>query len=195
MLTPEISRNFVDRAQPQGWLQVADNLHCQAVALKRSRSGLTTKTDGKGTVQGQWDAQNRSVFLLGGFALENAIKAFLVHENPTWISNGTLSKSLRSHSLTRLQTMSTNVPFKNTMLWVLRDFEAGLDSWARYPSALTAATSTDEGVLSERLWQGYLRVMNAYGRRLVFLLGKMWTGPHGFQGKWTFRGALPLSDR
>src|SRR6516162_9077364 len=29
-----------------------------------------------------WDRVDKSIFLLGGFALENAIKAFLVYENP-----------------------------------------------------------------------------------------------------------------
>jgi hypothetical protein len=189
------NRAFVDRANPHGWLLVADNLHGQAVVLRRNKAGFTRQSDGAGNVIGTWDDQNRSVFLLGGFALENAIKAFLVYENPQWISNGTLAKKLCSHSLTSLHAMSTTIPHKGRMLWVLRDFEAGLESWARYPCARFASTSDDEGVLSDRLWQGYLRVMTAYGRKLVRLLGELWTGPHGFEGKWTFSGSLPLSDK
>ena len=46
---------------------------------------------------------DKSIFLLGGFALENAIKAFLVYENPDWVSGGRLSRNLKTHSLTKLQ--------------------------------------------------------------------------------------------
>jgi hypothetical protein len=126
--------------------------------------------------------------LLGGFALENAIKAFLVYEYPEWISNGKLSKCLRSHSLTALQGQSALVPYKRRYLWVLRQFEDGLESWARYPCALSADASTMEGKLSAKLWDDYLRVMDAYGVRLKKLLSKPWRGPNGFSGRWTFDG-------
>jgi hypothetical protein len=188
-------REFVDRAHPHEWLRVADDLHCQAVAIKRMRRGRTMKQDGDGKLLGQWDIGNRVVFLLAGFALENAIKAFLVYENPGWISNGTLARPLRSHALTSLQAKAKRIPFKGQFRWVLTEFESGLESWARYPCALTASESEDERVLTERLWRGYLRVMKAYGRRLVDLLGRPWPGaPHGYDGRWQFRGVLPLAD-
>ena len=39
---------------------------------------------------GQWAATNKATFLLCAFALENAIKAFLIYEHPAWISDGCL---------------------------------------------------------------------------------------------------------
>ena len=88
--------------------------------------GMTHFSDLRSGDTQTWDNIDKSVFLLGGFALENAIKAFLVYENPHWISNGRLSRSLRSHSLTGLQRQSAQIPFKSRYAWVLRGFEEGL---------------------------------------------------------------------
>ncbi len=180
---------FVEIAHPHSWLLVADNLHAQAVALNGARGhSFTGRLDAKGAVQGRWDTTNRSVFLLGGFALENCIKGFLVYENPQWISNGRLSKQLRSHSLTELASKAHNLPYPQRGRWVLEAFEDGLESWARYPCGLTAATPGEEGILTERLWSGYLRLMRAYGRRLQGMLKRTWRGPHGFEGHFKFSG-------
>lgn len=101
------NETFVEMANPHSWFLVADNLHTQAMELRSSvgRSNLARK-DYLYNTELSRDATNRSVFLLSGFALENALKAFLVYENPDWISNGTLSRKLRSHSLTKLCEMS-----------------------------------------------------------------------------------------
>jgi hypothetical protein len=133
---------FVEMANPHSWLLAADNLHQQAILLYSQRGqSVMHITDMKSGIIKTRDGTNKSVFLLGGFALENAIKSFLVYENPQWISNGKLSKRLRSHSLTKLQKESALIPFKNRYLGVLLQFEEGLDSWARYPCSLSSATS------------------------------------------------------
>jgi hypothetical protein len=181
-------------ANPHSWLLTADNLHAQALFLNHSIGRTTsTRIDREGVRTG-WDGVNKSVFLLGGFALENAIKAFLVYENPQWISQGRLSSRLRSHSLVSLQKQSRQIPYKNRYLSVLREFEAGLESWARYPCNLTMETSIDEAVMRSELWEGYLRLMSAYGNRLKELLGRGWRGAHGFYGRWTFRGEFLSTD-
>src|SRR3546814_923841 len=114
---------FVEMAEPHAWLLTADNLHEQAVMLyeQRGRSRLT-RTFGDEHPQ-TWDSVDRSVFLLGGFALENAIKAFLVYEHPEWISNGRLAKPLRSHSLVALRRQSAMIHYRHRYPWVFRDFE------------------------------------------------------------------------
>lgn len=126
--------------------------------------------------------------MLAGFALENALKAFLVYENPTWISNGKLSKHLRTHELPRLQRMAKHIPYRKRYLWVLEAYEVALKSWARYPCGLSADDPPAEARMTDRLWEGYLRLMRAYGRRLVQILRRQWRGPHGFHGSWTFSG-------
>jgi hypothetical protein len=95
-------------------------------------SSITTKVDADNIILDQSRGIDRSVFLLGGFALENAIKAFLVYENPQWVSNGRLSRNLKSHSLTALQSKSELVPYKKRHVSILKAFEGGLDSWFRY---------------------------------------------------------------
>jgi len=132
---------------------------------------------------------DKSVFLLGGFALENAIKAFLVYENPHWVSGGRLSKKLQSHVLTDLQQGSKQIPYKNRHIRVLKAFESGLNSWFRYPCALTVETTLNEGRLFDHLWDDYRKVMRAYGKKLTTLLGKGWKGPEGSSfGRWILEG-------
>ncbi|WP_156918185.1 hypothetical protein [Bradyrhizobium sp. Cp5.3] len=178
-------------ANPHSWLLSAENLHEQATALyaTRDQSSLLTRRGPDKIVLQETRGVDKPVFLLGGFALENAIKAFLVYEHPAWISNGRLAKHLKSHSLTKLQDQSSLVPFKKRYLWVLKAFESGLDSWFRYPCALTIEETEEEQQLYAMIWDGYLRVMHAYGKRLVHLLDKGWNGPHGFVGnRWEIRG-------
>jgi hypothetical protein len=185
----DINLRFAEVASPHSWLRVADNLHQQAVHLY-SRQGLSISsfTDFRSGVRQSWDDTNRAVFLLGGLALENAIKSFLVYEHPSWISHGKLSQRLKSHSLTSLQKQSSHIPYKNRYLDVLRRFEEGLESWARYPCSLSVEDTKDEGILSPALWHGYKRVIGAYGNRMQQLLSRSWNGPHGFSGRYGFTG-------
>ena len=185
------NEQFVQMANPHSWFLVADNLHAQAVALRNTvGQSLLTFRDIKVRFEESWDATNRSVFLISGFALENALKAFLVYENPGWISNGTLSRKLRSHSLTGLSQLSTLVPYKNRSQSILRGFEDGLESWARYPCSLSKEDAKKEQLLSEKLWKGYEWLVPAYGRKLRNLLSKEWRGPHGFHGSYKIKGSF-----
>jgi hypothetical protein len=185
------NKRFVDEfANPHAWLMMADNLHEQATQIYegRSRSTITTTLDANKEIVRQTRGIDKPVFLLGGFALENAIKAFLVYENPSWVSNGRLSGKLRSHSLTRLQKHSRLIPYRKTYTHVLKAFESGLDSWFRYPCALTAQDTKREDPLFDELWAGYGKIMRAYGKKLGVLLSKGWNGPHGTYGLWTIQG-------
>lgn len=188
----ELNYQFVQGANPHSWLLAADSLHHQATALgSKKHKGLLVQLDEHNQVIGQWEESNKAVFLLGGFALENAIKAFLVYENPSWISNGRLSKNLRSHSLTKLHAQSALVPYKTLHRSALAAFEQGLESWARYPCALSVEESVPEPAMTNAIWGGYLSLMRAYGRRLQRLLSQgYWQGPHGFKGRWTFTGGF-----
>lgn len=185
------NRDFVEMANPHSWFLVADNLNSQAVALrKQAGNSILMYTNYTTEFAAHWDATNRSVFLLSGFALENAIKAFLVYEHPEWISNGCLSKELKSHSLTNLVKKSSTIPYKSKGMSILRGFEDGLESWARYPCSIKKEATKQEQVLGEKLWQGYEWLMLAYGRRLVKLLSDNWKGPHGFEGKYDIQGTF-----
>lgn len=184
-MTPE--DEFVEAAQPHSWLLVADNLHKQAVALHDARGhSFISHLDGEGVIQGKWDATNRSVFLLSGFALENRLKGFLVYENPQWISNGRLSRKLQSHSLTDLALKVQNLPYPKRGQRVLQAFEEGLESWARYPCGITASTPGEEGVLTDSLWEEYLQLTHGYRSRFQGMLEHRWRGPHGLDVRLEF---------
>jgi hypothetical protein len=177
-------------ANPHSWLLTAENLHEQATEMysRRSGSSILTKTNANREVVQQTRGVDKPVFLLGGFALENAIKAFLVYENPHWISNGRLSGELKSHKLTVLRGRSKLIPYRNSYTRVLEAFESGLDSWFRYPCALTIEDTKEGQDLYKDLWDGYGKLMSAYGRKLVTLLNREWKGPHGSRGRWEVRG-------
>jgi len=187
--------DFVYAACPHSWLLVADDLHHQAITVykRRGQSYLGHYDYRKGTPR-QVDTTNRTAFLLGGFALENAIKAFLVYEKPTWISNGALARPLRSHHLLDLKSKSTLIPYRSKYDATIAAFESGLDSWARYPCNLSAEKTNDEPILTDRQWQAYLVIMRAYGRRLHQLLEKPWVGPHGFTAQYGFRDFMSLAS-
>jgi hypothetical protein len=38
------------------------------------------------------------------------------------------------------------------------------------------------------VWEGYGKLMSAYGRKLVTLLNKGWNGPHDYYGRWVVQG-------
>lgn len=180
---------FAEMANPHSWFLVADNLHAQAIEIKKNTGNSTlTRTNKQDEPELIRDAINRSVFLLAGFALENIIKAYLVYENPGWISNGTLAKKLRSHSLTDLAGLSKLIPHKTDGKKILKGFEDGLDSWARYPCSLSKEDTKDEEELTQKLWEEYKWLISAYSERLKELLEKNWRGPHGFEGHYKFEG-------
>jgi hypothetical protein len=97
--TEDECKRLEDEAIPHQWFLTADLLHGQAVSLyaRREQEGLLSKVDGRGEVLGQWDLTNKATFFLCAFALENAIKAFLIYEPPAWISEGRLHNELCNH--------------------------------------------------------------------------------------------------
>jgi len=182
---------FVNSANPHSWFLVADDLHSQAEFLMKSfGQGELIRRDIVNGKSDSWDNINRSVFLLASFALENAIKAFLVYENPDWISNGVISKKMRSHSLSKLVQMSNLIPYKDRGHAILTIFENGNESWARYPCSLTKDSTADPIALDKKLWARYQWLIGAYGKRLVKLLEKNWEGPHGFSGHYEISGCF-----
>jgi hypothetical protein len=183
-------QKFALRAHPHSWLLVADNLHEQAILLYSRREHGDMLVLGKNReVVTRISLSNRATFLLCGFALENVLKGFLIFEHPEWVSNGTLSRQLRTHSLTSLASASTLAPRRLRAGPVLREFERGLESWARYPSALTESESEPEQPLTPLLWQSYRVLAKAYGRDLMVLLRRGWKGPHGVDGYFDFQGS------
>jgi hypothetical protein len=186
--TPEQCHRFEDAANPHSWFLSASLLHDQAVVL-RSRFGQGLMTlHAPAAKTATWDVADKATFLLCAVALENAIKAFLVYENPQWVSDGYLHSEITNHRLSALADKSHLIPYKDRDRWVLRAFEDGNESWMRYPCGRRADDTVVEPNFDDRLWHGYLRVMRGYGTKLKKQLSKGWKGPHQFQGRWEARG-------
>ena len=176
---------FIAAADPHQWMLSAADLHEQAVAL-HSRRGISQGTHGgPGRSAVTWDGSNRATFLLAPFALESAIKAFLVYEHPEWIHGGRLDDELCSHKLTKLAGKSTLIPYRDRDQSILVTFENGNESWMRYPCGRHADDIAPQRPMEDRLWLGYRRTMRAYGKTLARLLAKGWTDPNGRKGSWT----------
>jgi hypothetical protein len=192
--TEEECKKFEDAANPYQWFLTADLLHDQAVELRGRRDqgkfthvGLTARTE--------WDATNKATFLLCAFALENAIKAFLVCEHPAWIGGGYLHDEICNHKLVALSRKSSLIPYAQRDAWVLAKFEEGNESWMRYPCSRRASELQMEPQFHDELWDAYLRVMRGYARRLMRLFAKGWKGPHGDFGRWKMQAPLWVRNR
>jgi hypothetical protein len=201
--TQRQTEEFEMAADPHSWFLSAAALHSQAVVLYSRRGcGMLTKLDASDKIVGSWSETNKATFLLCAFALENAIKAFLVYENPAWISGGYLHDELCSHKLVALSKKSTFISNKTRDQWVLAAFEEGNDSWMRYPCSRRASDLKAEPQFQSSLWVAYLGVMRDYGAELARHLKRGWRGLHGFGGSWLIDGEClgasvsnPLPDR
>lgn len=178
------SKQFCAAADPHQWMFSAADLHEQAIELqgRRGLSQVTLRTPGQPNVT--WDGANRATFLLCAFALESAIKAFLVYEHPDWIRGGRLGDELCSHKLVQLSEKSSLIPYRARDQWILAAFEDGNESWMRYPCGLHADDVRPQRQMHDKLWNGYRRVMRGYGKRLTRLLAKGWADPYGKHGSW-----------
>jgi hypothetical protein len=120
----EECKKFEFEANPHQWFLTASLLHDQAVALHASRTqGRFIRDDFRDTpTRTAWAATNKATFLLCAFALENAIKAFLVYQHPAWISDGYLHDEVCSHKLVSLSGKTSLIPYarrsrRRRLLW------------------------------------------------------------------------------
>lgn len=173
------NKSFALEASPIAWYEVAKNLHENALLLYQHRRDKIRFTNLPANVSTETYTVNRSVFLIASFSLENLLKAFVIYENPSFIKGGRLSKELKNHKLSKLQSQCSNVPYKNRFRWVFKDIEEGVSSWARYPCGLTLQSTTIEKAVTKKLWSGYNKVFALYSKRLEKLLSKKWRNPYG----------------
>lgn len=183
--TEQKCKAFVSAADPHQWMLSAADLHEQAIASHQRRGVTQVTLRGPSQPEMTWDGANRATFLLAAFALESALKAFLVYEHPDWVSGGRLDTRLRSHKLTQLAMQSNLVPYRNRDQPVLAAFEEGNESWMRYPCGLHADDLSPQRPMDAKLWLAYRRVMRGYGKKLTRLLALGWTDPYGQKGEWT----------
>lgn len=181
---------FEEMANPHSWFLVASELHEQAKLLREGGTSRITRLDFSGDKGVSWNSSNRTVILLAGFALENIMKAYLIYEHPNFVGNGFLSKTIKTHKLTKLARESSLLPYQSQGLNTLKYYEEGLESWARYPCGLNWAQTKEQNLLSETVWKNYLWLMSAYESRFIKLMLKGWKGPHEFNGAFEITGSF-----
>ena len=82
-----------------------------------------------------WAATNKATFLLCAFALENAIKAFLVYEYPAWIRDGYLHDEICNHKLAALSRKSSLIPYAQRDIRGVRRWQRKLDALPMFPAS------------------------------------------------------------
>ncbi|MEQ8406169.1 MAG: hypothetical protein RKE49_13810 [Oceanicaulis sp.] len=181
-------QSFAWAAHPHEWMLVAEETHDQLKKLleQRGRSYLEFKELAGASYR--WDATDRLIFLLMAVVMENAIKSYLVYENPNWVSNGKLAKQLRTHDLIYLAAQSKKLPYKAKYKSFLMILSEGFESWARYPCGLRSENLKPRKKFSKRYCEQYVLLIQSYGRKMKTLLSKDWEGAHGVRGRFDFTG-------
>jgi hypothetical protein len=160
------------------WYEIAKLMHENAHILHAAPQGFVTYSTGTNSIRRR--ASNRPVFLLAAFAMENLLKAFLVHQHPEYVEGGRLSRALlNGHDLGKLQSNCKNIPAPKRTRHVFETLAAGVNSWARYPCSTSIARASEERAVTPELWAEYNRVFELYSRRLEQLLSRPWKGPYG----------------
>lgn len=181
-----INKEFAKAASPLNWYEVAKLMHENAHVLHNSPQG--TITFSTGTKSETRRTSNRPVFLLAAFAMENLLKAFLVHEHPEYIEDGKLSKELLiGHRLGALQMKCKRVPSPKRTSHVFKTLEVGVNSWARYPCSTSVERESEERSVSPEFWTEYNRVFHMYSEKLETLLSKRSIGAYGEIGYVDFK--------
>ena len=181
-----VNRNFARAASPISWYEVAKLMHENAHVLHRAPQGTITYSTG--TRSETRRTSNRPVFLLTAFAMENLLKAFLVHQHPKYIEGGKLSKELlNGHRLSALQMKCKDVPSPKRTRHVFETLEVGVSSWARYPCSTSVERESQERSVTPEFWAEYNRVFRMYSQKLEALLSKQSVGAYGEIGHVEFK--------
>ena len=159
--------DFVRRARPDAWLDLADELHNAAEVIWLSPDPRlflevtgTRHLEGSEIVYRQTYRKirefSRTYFLLAGYAIENLAKGLLIARRPQLITSGTLSKDLHIHKLSTLLNKVDDLNCTDTEKEFARFAERAIPYWGRYPVPKRKESIEDEEVLTERLRRAYL---------------------------------------
>ena len=95
-------------------------------------------------------AISRTYFLLVGFAIENLLKGYIVLNTPSTITQGKISKKLKSHKITNLVKEISEINLSNEELEICKKIEEAIPYWGRYPIPLKyTGIAPDIGVTSK----------------------------------------------
>lgn len=177
--------DFVRRAMPDGWLDLADELHEAAEMLwtvsdrkLRLESQCIGRVDPSGTayeiLHQTFVGFSRTYFLLAGFAIENLTKGLLVASDPGLVNGGKLSKELTSHRLMKLLE-SLDIPdLASQEIRFATAAERAIPYWGRYPVPVKKERVGQEEPLTEEQRAGYLSLRGRLRDALEGAIAKGW---------------------
>ena len=182
---------FVRRASPDQWsdhamelrhaLDLLDNLNEDDLIV--TYSSETGSAASKSHVSRTW-------LLLAGFAIENLLKGLLIAENPSYVSNGHLSRKARHHCLTRLAERLTSIRLNQGDMVLLSLLESALPSWGRYPIPLSAEDVQEEEFAECNVRTRFATLFDKIDHCLYERIKNGWDGPNGFRLKGVIRSDL-----
>lgn len=122
---------------------------------------------------------SRTWLLLASFSIENLLKGVIIYENPSYISNGSLSKKVSHHQLTDLSEEINSINFVEHELEIIEILESCLPYWGRYPIPKKAHEIENEIVASSDFKSIFESLYNRLDKSNYDSIKYGWEGPHG----------------
>lgn len=146
-------QKFTDNASPENWLKYAQELRSGAVSMWLAKGKIIDFNSETGE-QSERPSISRSFLLNCGLSIENLLKAYLIAENPFLINTGSLDKSIFSHDLIVLASM-TDIDFNNKEEDLMKVLSEAIPYWGRYPIPLNYQKIKKETIADEDIFNIY----------------------------------------
>ena len=170
---------FVMKAGPDNWLDYAEELRNSMDYLwERKTWGIKMEYDDidgfkeKSTISRTW-------LLLAGFSIENLIKGLIIAQNPSYISNGKLSRKLATHEISNLAQSIKDISLSIDEENLLIILEKCIPSWGRYPIPIHIDDLSPEINATDKIKETFEALFDKFYNQIEEMLKNTWKGPHG----------------
>lgn len=170
---------FVMKAAPNNWVDYADELRNSMEYLwERESWGVKIEYD-KIDGYNEKSLISRTWLLLAGFAIENLIKGLIIAQYPSYISNGKLSRELRTHKILNLAMSIEGISLSSEEQNLLKIFEKCIPSWGRYPIPIDIEEISAEVNATTKIKVTFETLFDKFNIQIEEILKQGWKGPHG----------------
>ena len=170
---------FVKKAAPNNWEDYADELRISMDYLwDRKDWGVKNEFD---DINGYKENSliSRTWLLLAGFAIENLIKGLIIAQNPSYISNGKLSRKLATHEISNLAQSIKDISLSIDEENLLIILEKCIPSWGRYPIPIHIDELSPEINATDKIKESFEILFDKFCTQIEEILKHEWKGPHG----------------
>ena len=173
-------KEFVLRGAPTEWHDYATELFEAAESLcDAGNDAFSISSDERGIIRRP--AYSRATIFLFALSIENLLKGILIAENPSYISNGCLSKEVSGgfHSLVLLNKKIKSTPLNKADVSILKVLESSIPSWGRYPIPKYYKSMALEKVIDKKFRKRVKNIFRKLEKSFYLKLRSGWKGPHG----------------